>query len=319
MVTAKNYYSVLEVSEKASQEDIKRAYRKLALKCHPDTSRDTSDPQLFRDITEAYEILKDPDKKENYDQRLKTAIFKPARIRRGSDIKIPVKITVDDIAKEITKNIITSRKAPCIKCAGTGSSTKKMILCSECRGSGIDVVSSVMGPKKFCADCKGYGNYPENKNCDLCGGTGLTAENISKQIVLSRNFQPVLTFIGSGNYPAEAGHGCIFGDLIVALVVEKSCPFEVEGINIKGPLKISPAQAVIGDTIFLDVFGEIVKIDVPSGTRHGESLETEKAGITKGNRKGKLILKINIDVPKKISEEEKDLYMQLLKIQKGYL
>ncbi len=101
--------------------------------------------------------------------------------------------------------------------------------------------------------------------------------------------------------------------------MKKTSNYEVDGGNIKGPLKISPAQAVLGDIIFLDIFGDAVKVELPAGTKHGEVLEKAGAGITKGNKKGSLFLKVIIDIPKKISEEEKKLYTQLLKLQKGFL
>ena len=320
MIASHNYYSILNISDKASPEEIGKAYRKLALKHHPDvTHEDSSDH--FRELTEAYEILKDPEKRRAYDRLAK---FSPraARIRRGSDNQVFLKITVDDIARGITKNIVTTRRAPCPVCFGTGASTKKMILCSKCCGNGIDVVSSVMGPKKFCQACRGFGNLPENKNCKNCNGTGLIVEKIIRQIMMSRDFwtKKGETFIidGSGNYPPECGVGGVFGNLVVCFDIEKSCPFEIDGKSVKGNYEISPAQAVLGDTVFIDVFGNVIKMEIPAGTRHGEILEKEKAIIVKDKHKN-LCLKIIINIPKKLSDEEKTLYTRLLKLQKGYL
>jgi curved DNA-binding protein len=138
----------------------------------------------------------------------------------------------------------------------------------------------------------------------------------NRQIKISRDFQPLIFIPQSGNYTIG---NSIPGNLNINLIVEKTGTYEVEGKNIKGHLKISPAQAVLGDIIFLDIFGDPVKIVVPPGTKHGETLEKENAGVSKGNKKGSLFLKVTIDIPKKISNEEKNLYTQLLKLQKGYL
>ena len=122
----KNYYSILNIPEKSSSEDIGRAYRKLALKCHPDVTHDESTECLFEELTEAYETLKDAGKREHYDKTIQAS--KPpktaARLRHGTDIQIFLKITADDISQERTKNISTTRKAPCQGCSGTGSATK---------------------------------------------------------------------------------------------------------------------------------------------------------------------------------------------------
>ena len=238
------------------------------------------------------------------------------RPRKGSDVTISLKIGVADIAAETVKNLQTSRLTHCPDCAGTGCSSKALTFCRECNGTGIDVVSAIMGPKKFCGSCKGYGNYPDNQNCKKCQGTGLIPGNITRQIKISREYQPQIIIPQSGNYPLGEG---VPGNLNINLIVEKTHSFEVEGKNIKGSLKISPAQAVLGDIIFIDVFGDPIKINLPAGTKHGTSLEKENAGITKGNKKGSLYLKVSIDIPKKITDEEKNLYTQLLKLQKGYL
>jgi molecular chaperone DnaJ len=308
-----SHYSTLVIPQNASDEDIKRAYGKLALKYHPDKSKNTE--ELFKSITEAKTILLDPILRKKYDKSL-IIIPKSIRQRRGTNINISLKISVTDIASETLKNIITIRQNHCPECAGTGCPSKALTPCHKCNGTGLDLVSSVMGQKKLCPLCKGYGDYPENPSCKKCGGTGLIPENINRQFKIHREFQPNLSIPGSGNFPQG---GKIPGDLLITLIVEKSNTFEVDGKNIKGQLKISPAQAVLGDTIFLDIFGSAVKIILPAGTKHGDTIKKDNAGITKGGKKGDLILKTFIDIPKRISEEEKKLYTQLLKLQKVYL
>ena len=316
-MSPKNFYSILELDPAATQEDIKKAYRKLVMKCHPDKNHGKENIEIFRNVTEAYEVLTDPVKKESYDKKFsKNDNRKAIKHRHGTNITISLKITVNDIANESIKNIMTTRQVHCPDCAGTGCASKHLSHCAKCSGTGIDLVSSVMGQKKVCLVCKGFGNFPENPNCKKCQGTGLISENFTRQIKIPRDFLPSLLIPKSGNLPQG---GDAPGDLIILLIVEKTTGLEIEGRNIKGPLIISPCQAVLGDIIFMDVFGNPVKIVIPAGTKHGDTIQKEDSGISKGNKKGSLILKVIIDIPKKISDEEKSLYTQLLKIQKGYL
>ena len=310
----KNYYDILGVPPDASDEVIKKAYYKLTMKYHPDKTRDKKTVDHFRHVVEAYETLKDPEKKVAYDK--KPPNVKAVRQRQGTNINLNLKINASDIANETIKNIITTRQTHCPDCAGTGGTSKILKPCLKCSGTGMDLIASVMGQKKICQVCKGFGDYTENLDCRKCGGAGLVPESINRQLKISRDFQPSLVIPKSGNLPQG---GNLPGDLIVTLTIEKMSHFEIDGKNIKGPLRISPATAVLGDTIFIDVFGDAVKVIVPAGAKHGDTIQKEGAGISKGNKKGSLYLKVIIDIPKKISNEEKALYTQLLKIQKGFL
>lgn len=307
---SKNYYSILGIPENASEEDIKTAYRKLVLRFHPDKNQG-KESEEWEDIQKAYEFLNNSSLRASYRN-----VKAPARIRRGTNLDVSLKINASDIANESIKNIVTYRQSHCPDCKGTGCSSHILTPCPKCNGSGIDVISVVMGVKKYCSLCKGYGDFQEEPNCKKCKGTGLIETAINRKIKISRNFQPSIVIPQSGNY---AMGGSIPGDLNVILVVEKTNTFEISGKDIKGHLKISPAQAVLGDIIFMDVFGDPVKVTIPPGTKHGETIEKENTGVSKGGKRGSLLLKITIDVPKKISEEEKSLYTQLLKIQKGFL
>ena len=307
-----NYYTALGIPSDASEEVIKKAYRQLAMKYHTDKNKGTGD--IFNQITEAKNILLDPLLRKNHDKNLRINTTKAIRQRHRTNINISLKITVLDIASETIKHIITSRQTHCPDCAGTGCLSKALTLCSKCNGTGIDLIASVMGQKKLCSLCKGFGDFPENPNCRRCGGTGLIPENINRQLKISRDFQPNLIIHGSGNFPQG---GNVPGDLLITLIMEKTGTFEIDGKNIRGLLKLSPAQSVLGDILFLDVFGTPVKVVVPAGIKHGDTIK-EKAGVIKGSKKD-LILKAYIDIPKRISEEEKKLYTQLLKLQKGFL
>jgi molecular chaperone DnaJ len=285
------------------------------MRLHPDKNQG-KESDFWKDVQEAYAILSQPKLKSEYDKGLKTSSFPAARIRHGTDLSVILKINVSDIANESTKNIVTSRLIPCTECQGTGSTSKTLTTCYKCHGTGIDVISTVMGIKKYCNVCKGYGNYPETKDCKSCNGTGLINNTFSRHIKITRVFQPCIIIPQSGNYSIGNGNP---GNLNITFQLEKTSNLEIVGKDIKGYLKISPAQAILGDITFMDVFGNAVKIVVPPGIKHGEIIKKEDAGIQKGNKRGSLLLKVYIEIPKKISEEEKKLYTQLLKLQKGFL
>jgi molecular chaperone DnaJ len=300
----KKHYDTLEISENATPEEVHDSYRRLAKKYHPDKGSKTADK--FKEITEAYEALKS--NKSNQLQNIK-----PARVRRGSDISVSLKVTQNEIVSETSRTIITTRATLCPSCHGSGSS-KPMLKCSKCNGSGIDVLSSVVGPRKFCSYCKGYGDVSQGNDCKKCGGIGILKERIQRTIKLSRENQNRIVIKESGNYAPGGGNP---GDLIVSLYSDTISLFEISGKNIKGIISITPAQAVLGDIIFMDVFGNAVKITIPPGTKPETELEQHNVPI--GTRKGTLFLKVSIEIPTKPTEEEKSLYKQLLKIQKGFL
>jgi len=308
----KNYYQVLDLPETASPDDIKKAYRKLAKEHHPDKSPETD--ERFRGIKEAYDTLKDIEKRILYNKKLNPAKVHPARIRKGTDVVITLKVNLNEIVGEMSKTIITTRSNLCPNCAGTGSTKKVLKQCPKCNGTGIDIVSAVVGPKRFCSTCKGYGNVADASDCKTCNGSGLFKETIKKTFILSRENQNRVIIEDSGNYPPGGG---LPGALNINLICENKGLFEISGKNIKGFVSISPAQAVLGDVIFIDVFNALLKITVPAGTEAGTILEEDN--IPFGSGKGKLFLTVRIAIPQNPNAEEKALYKHLLKVQKGFL
>jgi molecular chaperone DnaJ len=310
----KNYYQILKINETATPEEIKNAYRQLAKESHPDKNSGTD--EKFRNITEAYDVLKDPKKRALFDKKL-TSIKTPkapARVRKGSDITVSLKVNLNDIINESLKTIITTRMNLCPECLGTGNVKRTLKTCSKCTGTGIDIVSAVIGPKRFCSICKGYGTVADELNCKKCNGSGLIKETIKKSFTLNRENQSTVVIKDFGNYSFGGGAP---GNLIVSLICENKGLFEISGKNIKGELAITPAQAVLGDVVSLEVFNSILTIAIPPGTGSGSIIEEND--IPFGSGKSKLILKIQILIPQNPNNEEKGLYRHLLKLQKGLL
>lgn len=321
-----NYYSILNVPEDASSDDIKKAYHRIARKLHSDKNplkhrdNDPNATEEFRNATDAYTALSDPKKREKHDKELHpiVRVSTRKRTRRGSDIRVYLVVRASDIVSESLKHISTIRNGLCSDCKGTGVENGILIKCPKCNGSGIDVVSSVMGPLKYCSLCKGYGDISEGPPCKKCGKSGVLPEKIIRSIHLSRDTKLpyTITLPGSGNYMLGGGDP---GNLLVEISIEKDSLYQIEGKDVKGKISINPAQAVLGDIIFIDVFGDVVKVPIPAGTQYGDIIKVENAGIERDGYRGLLVLKVDIDIPKIISDQEKDLYLQILKLQKGYL
>jgi len=297
-------HEILGIPINASEEEIKRAYRSIAHRFHPDKNKSPEASGMFTRATKAYDNL----------ITIKNAIpphSQKQKNRKGQDIKISLTVTLDEIAKCSKKHIATIRKGRCSKCNGTGSAQKKTKICSYCNGNGFQGMALVMGQKKACILCDGSGVIPEGENCESCLGTGLASETIHKDILLSP-FSDRILIHGYGNY-------CINGDsgnLIIEIYRDKHPLYTIHGLNIIGALTISPAQAVIGDQVYMDVFGTREEIFIPPGVQNGHLIEKPNAGIKFGDKQGWLKIRARVAIPAVVSTKEKNHYEQILKIEK---
>lgn len=304
------YYDILEISSDSSESEIKRAYRKLSIKYHPDKNPDKTSKEKFQEIKEAYETLKDPDLKEKYDKTLFPKA-KKKKIKKGNDLKITINVTLEDLIQERKRHIVTQRKGLCPACNGTGSVLKKIKKCRFCNGTGLQGFALVMGNYKDCTHCLGAGNLPDGDKCLKCKGSGLYRETIRHEIKLNpMSDYFVLKDKGNFCYCGKAG------DLIIELNIKKDPNYHINGRNISGNIKISPAQAVLGDTLNLNVFSKRTKIDIPAGIQNKQVIEMENGGITYKNKTGKFIGTIIIDIPQIVSNEEKKLYQKILNLER---
>ena len=171
MVLNKNPYEILGVDPSATIAQITKKFRTLALEHHPD--KNGGDDRKFIEITKAYEILKDPKKRDRYQESKHPKKVIPAKIRKGSDIQLNLNISQIDLLNEVEKKFSTYRLIKCPQCNGTGSSKKELISCTTCSGDGINPITKIIGPKQVCSVCKGYGDYPCDNTCSKCIGTGL--------------------------------------------------------------------------------------------------------------------------------------------------
>ncbi len=359
----RNYYEVLGVERNAPEEEIKKAYKKLAFQHHPDRNPgDKQAEEKFKELAEASEGLRDPEKRRRYDQfghagtrtggqyadfnfsgfdlsdALRTFMrdfgglggFEemfgdPARGRRrgrsvgerGRDLKVEVKLTLEEIAKGAEKTIKLKRMAPCDVCSGTGAEKgSSKTTCPQCKGAGEirQVRQSIFGQMMTvttCPRCRGEGEIVE-KACPNCGGEGRIRDTSTINVkvppgVATGNYIPLR---GQGDAGVRGGPS---GDLYVFIEEEEHPVCKREGNEILVHLPISIAQAALGDEIEVPTLDGKAMLKIPSGTQSGNIFRMRGRGIPalNGYGKGDELVQVVVWVPTSLSAEEKRLLKQL--------
>lgn len=304
-----DYYAILGVSRSATREQIQAAYRKIALRTHPDKS--DSDDRAFRRATDAYLVLRDPRLRDEYNRQRKVFVKNP-KIRKGTDIRVNLEIPIEDIIKGVTKKFETIRSGLCKDCSGTGSIAQRMQSCVFCNGTGTNLSSIVFKDPVSCEKCKGTGQVPEPPICETCKGSGTQWENITREIKVSPLTPWSIIIRGSGHQRVRG----VAGDLIVEICPKPHPIYKVQGLNLFRNLEISPAQSILGDTISIDVFGRQVQVVIEPGSKTGETIVQKDEGVWYENQKGSLTIRLVMKIPRSISPREKELYKEILNLEK---
>lgn len=360
-----DYYKVLEVEKNSSDEEIKKAYRKLAHKYHPD--KKGGDENKFKEINEAYQVLSDKTKRTQYDQFGQTFdgagggansgagqegfngfsgasggqwdfaeqggtggwedvfsdIFGSKRgySNKGEDIQVDMEITFDEMIKGVKKEIRLYKNSKCSVCNGSGgepgTSEEK---CKTCGGTGKikKTVRSILGTimqETICHNCQGKGKIFFQK-CKKCSGTGVTKEekNISVNIPAGIQDGQTISIQGEG---AMGSQGVASGDLYVNVHIEPHNKFIRKEYDIFSEETISFSQAVLGDKIEVETVEGKVSMKIPQGTQSGELFRIRSKGVPylrEGGR-GHHMVKIIVNVPKKLSRKEKKLIKELRELE----
>jgi molecular chaperone DnaJ len=356
MASKRDYYEVLGVSKSASAEEIKKAYRKLAIQFHPDKNPDDpSAEDKFKEAAEAYEVLSNPEKKQRFDQFGHQGmngggyggggmnmddifsqfgdVFGDSNpfgsffggggrgqgqgVKRGSNLRIKLKLNLEEIANGAEKKIKVKRHVSCKSCSGNGSkngsSTKT---CGTCNGQGQvrKVMNTMLGQMMStatCPTCNGEGKTV-TENCTVCHGEGrsLEEEVISIKIPAGVVDGMQLSMNGKGNVPQRGG---IAGDLLIVIEEEEHADLKRDGINVIYDLYINFADAVLGTSSEVPTIDGKVKIKIEPGTQSGKVLRLRDKGIKdiNGYGKGDLLIYVNVWTPKSLSNEEKKIVEQL--------
>ncbi|MCX7799818.1 MAG: molecular chaperone DnaJ [Fimbriimonadales bacterium] len=334
-------YEVLGVPRDASQEEIRSAFRRLARAYHPDVNpNDPSAEEKFKEVGEAYAILSDPQKRARYDRTGSPEeapvdpfanfqdIFEmffggrvgPANRRQGrdgEDLRADVEISLREVVSGAQREVRVRRMSQCPDCMGSGSEAgRPPETCPNCRGAGAvtQIRQTFIGTVRTsatCARCSGTGQVIASP-CPKCRGQGLVPEEARVNVHIPPGIRDGDTIHLPGQGSDGTGMGRP-GDLYVVVSVEDDPRFERQGRNLLGLLTISYPKAVLGGEVQVEGLDGPVRVAVPPGTQPGTVLTVPGAGLPplRGGARGDLLVEITVDVPKRLTDEQKRLVRQL--------
>jgi molecular chaperone DnaJ len=346
MATKRDYYEVLEVPQNATGEEIKKAYRKLAFKYHPDHNRDDSAEEKFKEINEAYEVLSDANKRATYDQfghggagDLFTRGFEGFDFggfgdifdaffggmtyatrhapQRGADLHHQMSISFEEAAFGCEKEIEIKRTEVCSLCGGTGARPgSQPIRCPNCNGAGKvrRVQRSLFGSfinTAICNQCQGEGMVI-TEHCPQCQGTGREKRQHHIKIKIPAGVEDGFRIRLSDE--GDAGiRGGSAGDLYVALSVQKHEFFTRDGDDILYKLPINFAQAALGDEVEVPTLYGRTRLNIPAGNQTGKEFRLKNKGIPHLNKNGHgdQIVRLLVVTPEKLTKQQHELFQEL--------
>lgn len=300
-----SHYETLGVDKSSSQEEIKKAYRELAKKWHPDRNPDNKSEaeEKFKQISAAYEVVGDPVKRSDYDAQqdrsyfssgdIYDAIFRP-RPQRGSDIRGQLEVEFAEAVKGCQKTIAVSRQSVCQDCKGSGAAGGNFAICGVCSGTGRTFSEVLRGTFRFsntsvCGHCQGRGRRAVS-SCRPCAGSGRTKKEhrVSVEIPAGSEHNDVLRLSGLG----EIGPGGS-GDLYVILRVKEHPRWRREGDSLVTEVDVPLSLALSGGLVEVDdLWGNRVPIAVPKGCQYGQRCSIQGMGISGGD--AHIAIKFNI-------------------------
>ena len=359
----RDFYEILGVSKGSSDEEIRKAYKKLAMQHHPDRNPgDKSAEEKFKEAAEAYEVLSDKDKRAQYDRYGHAApgggfsgsggmtmedIFEhfgdifgdmgggggpfdsffggggtrtrrgQSRGQRGSNLRIKVTLSLEEISTGTTKKIRVNKHLTCDVCHGSGAKDSGSVqTCGTCRGSGYvrQVRNTFLGQMQTTAACPTCGGRGQviTANCSKCKGEGRVfgEETIELEIPAGVAEGMQLSMSGKGN---AGQHGGPNGDLIISISEKKHEHFQRDGQNLIYDLYLNFADAAIGTSTEVPTIDGSVKIKVPPGTQSGKIFRLKDKGLpgVQSYGKGDQLIHVNVWTPKKLSDEERTLLEKL--------
>lgn len=332
---SKDYYKILNVDRNATDDEIKKSYRKMAMLYHPDRNPDNKEAEeKFKECAEAFDVLSNPSKRSEYDTYGSVGnnqfnggmedIFSRFgdffgfgnrnRVKKGSDLRLRVQVNLNDIINGVNKKIKYIRQVICKKCDGLGG--KDISTCQSCNGSGkkrvvqntpfgviqqIVTCNSCSGSgqviRTICTHCKGLGTVPNEE---------ITEVNIPKGVING----VVLNMEQGGNYIKDG----IPGDLQIHIDEIPDINFKRDGINLIYEQNLSVVDAILGKELFISTPHGEIKFTSMSGTQPGKIFRISGKGISDINRNGlmgDLLIKVNVKIPQKVNDEERKILNEL--------
>lgn len=315
-MSKRDYYEVLGVARDATPDEIKRAYRKLAMQHHPDQN-DSDDDAAFKEAGEAYGVLSDPDQRQKYDQfghdgpnmnwsgqagfsDIFSSFFggfRQQERQRGSDIQTTVTLTLEEVARGAEKHVVLHRHNHCASCQGIGGSGKA---CSTCKGNGR--INQQHGPfqsSRTCHKCHGK-KLQITSPCQKCGGAGRRQETHTVSIQIPPGVDDGETLIirgeGNGDRPSRPR-----GDCRLHVSVLRHPKFQRDGYHLVHDKALRFSDLCLGTKCKIEtLLGETVELTIPAGTQFGQVFRLSGHGLRLRQQKGDLFVRIRVNVPKNI-------------------
>ncbi|HVA98361.1 MAG TPA: molecular chaperone DnaJ [Bacteroidia bacterium] len=357
-MSKRDYYEILDIPKTATADEIKKAYRKMAIKYHPDKNPDDKvSEEKFKEAAEAYEILSDVNKRSRYDQFGHAGVGgasgggqgfgghgmdmddifsqfgdifgghfsgfgggggrREKRVNRGSNLRVKVKVTLEEVANGVEKKIKVTKYVPCEPCHGSGAQNgSSFSKCSTCHGSGqvTRIANTILGQMQTtstCPACGGEGQTITDK-CKSCHGDGIVRgeEVINIKLPAGVENEMQLSMSGKGNAGARSG---VPGDLIIVIEEVEHENLKRDGQNLYYDHFASITDVVLGASAEVPTIDGKAKIKIPAGTQSGKVLRLKAQGLPSihGHGKGDLFVTINVWTPQTLSHEEKKIVEDL--------
>lgn len=353
MSEKRDYYEILTVERSSTKLEIDRAYRKLAIKYHPDSNRDDPDAiAKFKEASEAYEILSDPDKRSRYDQFGHAGVHGQAggpftdfdafgdlfgdmlgemfggggrgsrrggggkRSRRGADLRCDLTLTLEEAARGCSKEVSFRRRKACTTCSGSGAAPgSQPVTCSTCGGRGqVIQQAGILRVQTACPTCRGVGKTI-SQPCSACRGTGLESEKATLTVDIPAGVDDGMRVRLSGEGEASPDGGPS-GDCYCFITVKPHELFRRDGKNLVLQFPISYSQAALGAELEVPTLDGPTALKIEPGTQSGDVFRLRGKGVVEpgGSRAGDMLVQMIIEVPKKLSEEQERLLRRLAEL-----
>lgn len=348
-MSKRDFYEILDVARNASDDEIKKAYRKLAMKYHPDRNADNpSAEEKFKEVKEAYEMLSDPQKRAAYDQYGHAGVdpnmggggfggqpFGDAfgdifgdifgnmggrqqrggpQVFRGNDLRYTMEIDLEDAAKGKVTQIRVPSWDECDSCHGTGAEPGTTPdTCPTCKGQGqVRMSQGFFSVQQTCPTCHGTGKHIKNP-CKKCSGQGRTKSQKTLEVNIPAGIEEGMRIRNSGK--GEPGrNGGPAGDLYVEIHIRRHSVFERDGVDLHCSVPISFTKAALGGEIEVPTIHGRATMNIPEGTQNGQKFRFKGKGmphVRSASTIGDLYVHVEIEIPVKLTQEQKDLILKL--------